>query len=168
MVGYKPTRGLISFEGITPACLSLDCVAIIATNVADARTVWQLCEEFDPHDRYAKDALPPERHVDSLGAQSRTFKFGVPPPEVLNICTPTYRRLFNEAIRTLQSCGGVLTPIDWTPFRNGGDLLYDGAEFMFVTEQSVVEERARKIAEDPDRLRKWNEYRSTTLHPGEA
>jgi allophanate hydrolase len=132
VVGYKPTRGLISFEGITPACLSLDCVAIIATNVADARTVWQLCEEFDPRDRYAKDALPLERHVDSLGAQSRTFKFGVPPPQVLDICTPTYRRLFNEAIQTLQSCGGVLTPIDWTPFKNGGDLLYDGT---FVSER---------------------------------
>jgi allophanate hydrolase len=132
VVGYKPTRGLISFEGITPACLSLDCVAIIATNVADARTVWQLCEEFDPQDRYAKDALPLERHVDSLGTQSRTFKFGVPPPEVLDTCTSTYRRMFNEAIQTLQSCGGVLTPIDWTPFHKGGDLLYDGT---FVSER---------------------------------
>jgi Asp-tRNA(Asn)/Glu-tRNA(Gln) amidotransferase A subunit family amidase len=132
VVGYKPTRGLISFEGITPACLSLDCVAIIATNVADARTVWQLCEEFDPRDRYAKDALPMERHVDSLGTQSQTFKFGVPPPEVLDFCTPTYRRMFNEAIQTLQSCGGVLTPIDWTPFQKGGGLLYDGT---FVSER---------------------------------
>jgi len=132
VVGYKPTRGLISFEGITPACLSLDCVAIISTNVADARTVWQLCEEFDPRDRYAKDALPMERHVDSLGTQSQTFKFGVPPPEVLDFCTPTYRRMFNEAIQTLQSCGGVLTPIDWTPFQKGGGLLYDGT---FVSER---------------------------------
>jgi Asp-tRNA(Asn)/Glu-tRNA(Gln) amidotransferase A subunit family amidase len=132
VVGYKPTRGLISFEGITPACLSLDCVAIVATNVADARTVWQLCEEFDPHDRYAKDALPMERHVDSLGSQSRTFKFGIPPPEVLDVCTPTYRRMFNEAVQKLQSCGGVLTPIDWTPFQKGGDLLYGGT---FVSER---------------------------------
>lgn len=139
VVGYKPTRGLISFEGITPACLSLDCVAVIATTVADARTVWQLCEEFDPHDRYAKEALPMERHVDSLGAQNRTFKFGVAPPDVLDICTPTYRRMFNEAIQTLQSCGGVLTPIDWTPFQKGGDLLYDG---------TFVSERLTSLADD--------------------
>lgn len=131
-VGYKPTRGLISFEGITPACLSLDCVAIIAANVADARTVWQLCEEFDPRDRYAKEALPMERHVDSLGTQSRVFKFGVPPPEALDICSPEYRSMFNGAIQTLQACGGVLTPIDWIPFQKGGDLLYDGT---FVSER---------------------------------
>lgn len=49
-----------------------------------------------------------------------------------------------------------------------GDLLYDGEAFNFLTEQAVMEERVRKIAEDPDRLRKWNEYVSTTLHAGEA
>ena len=132
VVGYKPTRGLVSFQGITPACLSLDCVAVIASNVADARTVWQLCEEFDPRDPYAKDALPMERHVNSLGDQSRTFKFGVPPPEVLDTCSPKYRSMFNEAIQKLQSCGGILTPIDWTPFQKGGDLLYEGT---FVSER---------------------------------
>lgn len=49
-----------------------------------------------------------------------------------------------------------------------GDLLYDGEKFTFLTEQSVMDERVRKIAENPKRLRKWNEYRSTTLHPEEA
>ncbi len=39
VVDYKPTRGLISARGVTPACLSLDCVAIIAGPVSDARTV---------------------------------------------------------------------------------------------------------------------------------
>jgi hypothetical protein len=47
-----------------------------------------------------------------------------------------------------------------------GDLLYDGEEFTFLTEPSVIDERARKIANDPERLRKWNEYRHSTLHPG--
>ncbi len=49
-----------------------------------------------------------------------------------------------------------------------GDLLYDGAAFTFLTDPSVVDERVRRIAEDPDRLRQWNEYRATTLQPGEA
>jgi hypothetical protein len=44
-----------------------------------------------------------------------------------------------------------------------GDLLYDGQQFTFVTEQSVIDERARKIAEDPEGQRKWNEYRASTL-----
>ena len=49
-----------------------------------------------------------------------------------------------------------------------GDLLYDGDEFTFLTEQSIMDERIRKIAENPERLRKWNEYRASTLHPGKA
>ncbi len=49
-----------------------------------------------------------------------------------------------------------------------GDLLYDGEAFTLLTDPSVMDERVRKIAEDPERLRKWNEYRATTLRAGEA
>jgi hypothetical protein len=49
-----------------------------------------------------------------------------------------------------------------------GDLLYDGEEFTFLTEQTVMDERVRKIAEDPQRLRTWNEYRASPLHSGEG
>src|SRR5262249_48857174 len=46
-----------------------------------------------------------------------------------------------------------------------GDLLYDGEHFTFLTEQSVLDERAQKIAEDPEGLRQWNEYRASTDGP---
>jgi allophanate hydrolase len=148
VVGYKPTRGLISFEGVVPACLSLDCVAIMAKNVDDARAVWQICEVFDENDRFARDSFPAERHVNSLG--QTTFKFGIPPPEILEICSPVYRKMFNEAVQKLQSLGGVLSPIDWTPFQKAGDLLYDGT---FVSE---------RLASLPDDFLEKNKQ---TLHP---
>jgi hypothetical protein len=44
-----------------------------------------------------------------------------------------------------------------------GDLLYDGDNFTFLTEQPVIDERVRKIAADPEGLRRWNEYRASTL-----
>src|SRR6202035_3518904 len=44
-----------------------------------------------------------------------------------------------------------------------GDLLYDGKDFTFLTEQSVMDERVRKIAEDPERMRKWNEHQTPPL-----
>jgi hypothetical protein len=40
-----------------------------------------------------------------------------------------------------------------------GDLLYDGELFTFLTEQSVIDERVRQLAADPEGLRQWNEYR---------
>jgi len=49
-----------------------------------------------------------------------------------------------------------------------GDLLYDGQEFVFLTPPEVRKERARKIAEDPEGIRQWNEYRAATLPPGEG
>jgi hypothetical protein len=44
-----------------------------------------------------------------------------------------------------------------------GDMLYDGEKFTFLTEQSVIDERARKFADDPERIRKWNEYRASAI-----
>jgi hypothetical protein len=47
-----------------------------------------------------------------------------------------------------------------------GDLLYDGNAFTFLTEQSVIDDRVRQIAADPEGNRQWNEYRASTLRPG--
>lgn len=132
VVGYKPTRGLISARGVTPACMSLDCVALIASSVSDARTLWNLCAECDAEDRYSKCVAPLPRHVNATGPQAKTFKFGVPPQEALSLCNPVYRRKFNTTIQTLQTMGGQLKPIDWTPFEKAGKLLYEGT---FVSER---------------------------------
>jgi hypothetical protein len=44
-----------------------------------------------------------------------------------------------------------------------GKLLYDGDTFTFLTEPAVLNERIAKIANDPERERKWKEYRASTL-----
>ncbi|KAK4695748.1 allophanate hydrolase, partial [Lecanoromycetidae sp. Uapishka_2] len=150
VVGYKPTRGLVSAQGVTPACLSLDCVAIIARNVQDARTIWDLCAEFDEEDRYAKCAAPIQRHVNATGPQAKSFRFGTPPPEALALCNPIYRRMFNEAVQGLQAMGGHLAHIDWSPFEKAGKLLYEGT---FVSE---------RLASLPDN---WLEQNRAHLHP---
>ena len=147
VVGYKPTRGLISAQGITPACLSLDSVAIIAHNVRDARTVWDLCATFDEEDRYAKNAAPIQRHLNPTGPQALSFNFGIPPPEALATCNPVYRRKFNEAVQILQAMGGHLLPIDWNPFQKAGKLLYDGT-FVLERLASLPDGWLKKNAED--------------------
>ncbi|KAF2872036.1 amidase signature domain-containing protein [Massariosphaeria phaeospora] len=132
VVGYKPTRGTVSFRGVTPACLSLDCIALTTKTVADARSLWQILEDHDPLDPYSKPAIAFERHINSIGPRAKTFKFGIPPPEVLSVCSLPARRQFNESIARLQKLGGILTPIDWSPFQKAGQLLYDGT---FVSER---------------------------------
>lgn len=150
VVGYKPTRGLISARGVTPACLSLDCIAIIAGSVSDARTVWDLCAEHDEEDPYAKITAPIQRHINSTGPQAKTFYFGIPPLEALAICNPTYRRKFDESIQNLHAIGGLLRRIDWSSFEKAGKLLYEGS---FVSE---------RLASLPDN---WLENNRQHLHP---
>jgi allophanate hydrolase len=150
IVGYKPTRGTISFRGVTPACLSLDCIAIEAKTITDARTLWQVLEGHDALDPYAKPTIAFERHVNSIGLQARTFKFGIPPPEALSICSQPTRRMFDETVAKLQGIGGILTPIEWSPFHKAGQLLYDGT---FVSE---------RLASLPDNFLKKNR---SSLHP---
>jgi allophanate hydrolase len=150
VVGYKPTRGLLSTIGLTPACLSLDCIAIIAKTVVDARKIWQICESYDDRDRYAKRPMGFERHVNSTGVQSKSFKFGIPTPEALSVCSPIYRTLFYDTVHKLQAMGGVLLPIDWSPFEKAGRLLYDG---------TFVSERLASLPDD------WLDKNRDHLHP---
>ena len=49
-----------------------------------------------------------------------------------------------------------------------GELLYDGKEFTLLTEESVIDERVRQIAADPQGIRQWNEFRTSTLRTGKA
>src|SRR6187402_1008301 len=42
IVGFKPTRGLLSTRGVVPACRSLDCVSIFTHSVADARVLLEI------------------------------------------------------------------------------------------------------------------------------
>jgi allophanate hydrolase len=134
VVGFKPTRGTVPFVGVTPACLSLDCIAVMAATVNDARTVWRAIDGFTTADPYAKrpELRYYSRHVNSIGPAASHFRFGIPPSEALAACSPPYRRCFDETVTRLQQLGGRLHPVDWTPFRAAGALLYDGS---FVLER---------------------------------
>lgn len=83
-------------------------------------------ESYAALDPYSKPALAFERHINSIGPQSSTFKFGIPPQEALAVCSAPTRRLFNDTVSKLRALGGVLTPINWSPFQKAGELLYEG------------------------------------------
>lgn len=151
VVGFKSTKGLLSAQGVTPACMSLDSIAIIAHNVSDARTVWDLSIQHDKSDPYAKTSAPIQRHVNSIGPKARSFRFGIPPPEALRVCSPVYQNKFSKIVQTLQQLGGVLQRgIPWEPFEKAGKLLYEG---------SFVCERLASLPND------WLAENQSALHP---
>ncbi len=121
IVGWKPTRGLISTRGVVPACRSLDCVSIFALTVADAARVFMATARYDDADPQAR-ALP--LHRPHLGP---AFTFAVPRRDQLEFYGDAKAAgAFAAAVARLTEQGGVPREIDFAPWRAVAAMLYEG------------------------------------------
>ena len=124
IVGLKPSRGILSYAGVLPACRTLDCVSLMALGCADARAVLQVGKGFDTADIYSR---PESDALNLLPPRPATFRFGVPRTEDLNFFGDRESPLlFARAAPLLESLGGRRVEIDFTPFKETASLLYDG------------------------------------------
>ena len=142
IVGLKPTRGLISAQGVLPAAQSVDCVSIFARTVATAVRVLEAAAGHDPRDPYS-------RRVNLLRKPlPATFRYGV--PERLEFFGDGQAQAaFVAARQRLQALGGVEVTLDFTPFTRAAELLYESAlvaeryaairEFFDAHESEVME-----------------------------
>jgi len=124
LVGLKPTRGLLSTNGVVPACRSLDCVSIFARTCHEAHTVWLAARGFDPADPYAREPRPGEGAAPWAGG---SFRFGVPPAGQLEFFgDEEAAALYARALDGLERIGGIKVEIDFALFRAAAELLYAG------------------------------------------
>lgn len=127
LVGTKPTRGLVSTQGVLPACASLDCVAFFTHNPADAADLLAVAKGFVPADPWSR----PEAaafDLDVVRFPVGTFRFGVPRASQLDFYGDAPNAaLYQKAIARLESLGGTRVEIDAQPFLDSGKLLYEGA-----------------------------------------
>jgi allophanate hydrolase len=123
LIGLKPTRGVVSTQGVIPACRSLDCVSVFALTCADARKVLDVVGAYDARDPYS-------RHVPlSSGNWNGTapFRFGVPRAAQLEFFgDDAARDLYAQSLVRLEALGGTRVDIDYAPFRAAALLLYEG------------------------------------------
>ena len=121
IVGWKPSRGLLSTRGVVPACRSLDCVSILAATIPDAARVFAVAAQFDPLDGGSRRLSLPVADLRS------PFRFAVPRPEDLEFFGDAEAAAaFDAAVERLQALGGVRVPIDFAPWSAVADLLYEG------------------------------------------
>ena len=121
IVGLKPTRGLISVQGVVPACLTIDCVSVFARTCADALlTLGVAAEPGGPLER----ALPADRRADLRTAAAP--RIGLPGPEALEALDDESRVLFAAAAGRAAALGMEVVPVDLGPFLRAGELLYGG------------------------------------------
>jgi allophanate hydrolase len=70
LIGWKPTRGLLSGRGVVPACRSLDCVSVFTNTAEDALWISRVVGR-STSDAFSRDVRP----CRPIG---KTFRFGVP------------------------------------------------------------------------------------------
>ena len=118
LVGWKPTKGLLSTRGVVPACRSLDCVSVFTNTAEDAATVAAVAAGFDEADAFS-------REIEPRGRVAASFRFGVPRELDFagDLDTPG---LFAAAVERLKAIGGVPVEIDLKPFVEAAKLLYEG------------------------------------------
>ena len=123
LVGWKPTKGLLSTTGLVPACRSLDCISVFGLTCADAAKVAAVVSAFDPADPYSRSGDVPVAGFGSAPA----FRFGVPRPDQLEFFGDREAAaLYAASVERLRALGGVAVEIDYAPFRDTADLLYSG------------------------------------------
>ena len=121
IVGLKPTKGWLSTTGVVPAVRSLDCVSVFAHTVSDAWQVATLAAGFDASDPFSR------RRPETALPQG-ALRIGIPTDdELVGVVDEVLLIAYRAALAGLTSLGHRLVPIDYSPFREAAELLYDGA-----------------------------------------
>lgn len=132
IVGWKPTRGLLSSRGMLPACRTLDCITLFALTASDINTLVPFTARYDEKDAYARPN--PAYNTSNNGAANpfgtptkNSFEFGVPRADQLEFYgNELYQAAFLKSIELLESIGGIKREIDFSNFLDAARLLYEG------------------------------------------
>ncbi|MEV6252716.1 allophanate hydrolase [Nocardia sp. NPDC051911] len=140
IVGWKPSRGLISAVGLVPACKSLDCVTLTATSIEDLDRVFDVIAAVDPDDPWSRPRGPRHR-----GGRLRA---GLPAAAELEFFGDTVFRDAHLTLRErLSGLGFDCVTTTLEPFLAAGELLYQGP---WVAERLV--EFGDFLADHPDSI----------------
>ncbi|MGH1470636.1 MAG: allophanate hydrolase [Cellvibrionaceae bacterium] len=133
IVGLKPTKGLLSTQGVVPACRSLDAVSIFSLTVDDANTVFNIAAQFDETDEYARKNTFNNgkfyyRTREILqNHSSPKLRIGVPKQNQFNFFNNTEStQIFKRSLDNIQQLNSTLIEIDFEPFIEAAKLLYEG------------------------------------------
>lgn len=122
IVGLKPSLGLVSTNGVVPACRSLDCVSIFTLDVADAMTVLGAMAGYDENDPFSR-ALP----LGALGTFPSHARIAVPRPrDRVSFGDRLSDAAFERAIARVAELGVEIVEIEMEPFYETARLLYEG------------------------------------------
>ncbi|MGU3291817.1 allophanate hydrolase [Williamsia sp. M5A3_1d] len=116
IVGVKPTLGVVSTEGVVPACASYDCVTIFAADLATAdRAMGAMATAAGPRPFPADTTL------------AATADPVIAVPADLSPLAEDWRVAFERSVENVRAAGCSIREMDMTDFLAAAALLYDGA-----------------------------------------
>ncbi len=132
IVGWKPSRGILSSRGMLPACRTLDCITLFTLTAADTAALLPFVARYDEKDAYAR--INPAHNTANSGMANpfgtptkRSFEFGVPRSDQLEFYgNEQYTAAFTKSIALLENIGGIKREIDFSDFLDAARLLYEG------------------------------------------
>jgi allophanate hydrolase len=119
VVGFKPSRGVISSVGLVPACRSLDCISVMAGCIDDVDRVFDVVAGRDDGDPWSRDRGPGHN-------PSGPLRIGLPPAEELEFFGDDTLRSAHLAVRVRLARLGETVEVPLQPFLAAGSLLYQG------------------------------------------
>ena len=126
VVGLKPTKGRLSTAHTVEACKTLDCLSIFALTAEDAQAVFKVAQSFDPAYPFSRPASEPRPKLIAYPSQ-QAFCFGVPRSDQRAFFgNAEVEALYDQAIASLTQLGGTCLEIDYGPFLEANDLLFNG------------------------------------------
>ncbi len=109
IVGFKPTYGRVSRNGLVAFASSLDCIGPLATSVADCALAMEIIGSHCSRDATSY-LLPNDELLSHLGAGVKGTRIGVPRLFVDQL-EGEPRSNFEASLTTLQSLGGEIVDI---------------------------------------------------------
>jgi allophanate hydrolase len=139
VVGFKPSRGLISTVGLVPACRSLDCISVMAGSIDDVDRVLDVVVARDQNDAWSRDRGP--------GYDGSPIRVGLPAAGELEFFGDDEMRQAHMGFREQLALAATVVDVSLEPFLAAGSLLYQGP---WVAERLVV--FADFLASRPDSI----------------
>ena len=139
VVGFKPSRGLISTVGLVPACKSLDCISVMAGSIGDVDRVFDVVAARDDNDAWSRDRGP--RYDGS------PIRVGLAPADELEFFGDEPMRSAHFGFREHLTRIATVVDVSLEPFVAAGSLLYQGP---WVAERLV--EFGDFLAAQPDSI----------------
>lgn len=119
LVGFKPSKGVVSTSGVVPACKSLDCVSVFSNSLDDVDNVLRQIAVYDPEDPYSRE------NVQSLSENK--LKIAIPSQKDLKFFgNKAYEVSYHNFIALLLEKNYIIEEIDFSPMFKAAELLYGG------------------------------------------